>query len=57
MMDWYADEIKELAGGDDYFFGITKSFKIIKTGLIAYLSDHPEKCSLLIEQRLGKFGL
>ena len=57
MMDGYTAEIKQLAADDDYFFGAAKSSKIIKVGLITYLSDRPEKCSLLKEQRLGTFGL
>ena len=57
VMDWYANEIKELASGDDYFFGNIKSFKRVKMGLVAYLSDRPEKCSLLREMLLGTFGL
>ena len=57
VMDWYANEIKELASGDDYFIGNIKSFKRVKMGLIAYLSNRPETCSLLKEMLLGTFGL
>ena len=42
MMNWYVNEIKELASGDDYFFGNSKSSKRFKIGLIAYFSDRPE---------------
>ena len=57
VMDWYVNEIKELASGDDYFFVNIKSSKIVKMGRIAYLSDRPEKCSLLREMLLETFGL
>ena len=36
MMDWYADEIKELASVDDYFFRNIKSFKRANIGRITY---------------------
>ena len=39
IMDWYVDEVKELAAGDDYFFGAARSFKRVKMGIIAYLFD------------------
>ena len=56
-MNCHADEIKELAVGNDWFFGNIKAFKRAKMGLVTYLSDQPETCLLLKEQRLGKFGL
>ena len=37
-MDWYIDEIKELAAGSDYFSGDTKAFKRVKMGRILYIS-------------------
>ena len=45
MVNCYTDENKELATGDDYSYGAKKSFKRVKMGLIAYLSDRPEKKS------------
>ena len=52
VMDWYPDEIKDLAGGDEYLFEITKSFKRSKRELIACLSDRPENVCCLTNRGL-----
>jgi hypothetical protein len=57
VIDWYANEIKYLAAGSDFFNRSSNSFKRVKMRLISYLADRPEKCSLLKEIFLGKYGL
>ena len=56
VMDWYAKQIKELAGGDDFL----RNYKVLyndQDGPYCLLSIRPEKYLLLKEQRLGMFKL
>ena len=53
VMDWYANEIKDLATGNGFFCGSTNYFKHVSMGLIAYLANRLETCSLLKEMIMG----
>ena len=55
MIDWYAHEIEELMKGKKFYCGLTHEFVYAKIGVVAALSDRPEKAFTLKTALLGVY--
>ena len=56
VIDWFSKEIEELMEGKEYYCGVHHQFVYAKIGVVAALSDRPEKAFTLKTALLGIYG-
>ena len=52
----YLKEIENLTNGVEVFCGVDGEFKRVQMGLLAYITDRPERHAILCQAQGGIFG-